>query len=186
MTILSFVAVFTPLGVASSSYEYVSVISAVVGVFLGRVLRQLILRTLVGWLRRKPNRVAILWIVSGAHCGFSLSVELASVFSATFGIQDNKPAGTACVKFARIFFLNCSVPTCEKFRDNGRENNNLSTKALTYGTHRALCIFDVCNIPGMRCGSVVRVSPSPLKPAKGFGCLNSGEAISLVNGFGVR
>ena len=45
MTILPVVAVFTPLGVASSSYD-VSVISTVVEVFLGSILRQLILRSL--------------------------------------------------------------------------------------------------------------------------------------------
>ncbi|WP_244893457.1 LysE family transporter [Ferroacidibacillus organovorans] len=62
MTILSFIAVFAALGVATSSHEYMSATFTVVGVFLGSALWWLILSSVAGWMRGKLNRAILLWI----------------------------------------------------------------------------------------------------------------------------
>jgi threonine/homoserine/homoserine lactone efflux protein len=61
-TILSFAAVFAGLGLASSGSDYLSSGLMVLGVFLGSALWWLILSGVVGAIRGRLNRAALLWV----------------------------------------------------------------------------------------------------------------------------
>jgi len=67
-TILTFVAVFAGLGLASSAGNYVAAISLVAGVFIGSTLWWLALCGSVSMLRQRMGPATIIWInrVSGA------------------------------------------------------------------------------------------------------------------------
>lgn len=62
MTILSFVALFSAIGLANTSHDFTRATFTVVGVFLGSSLWWLILSSGAGWLREKFHPVVFLWI----------------------------------------------------------------------------------------------------------------------------
>ena len=82
MTIISFAAIFTGLGLASTSGNYVSAGLLVLGVFIGSALWWLILSGVVGIFREKFNSHGLLWVnrISGAIItGFGLFALLSIV-----------------------------------------------------------------------------------------------------------
>lgn len=62
MTILSFVAIFAGLGIASTRADYASAALLVLGVFLGSALWWLLLSGGVGLLRNRFNAQAMTWV----------------------------------------------------------------------------------------------------------------------------
>lgn len=62
ITILSFVAIFAGLGVASSGQDYGSAAILVLGVFCGSALWWLVLSSGVGLLRARITATAMLWV----------------------------------------------------------------------------------------------------------------------------
>lgn len=62
MTILSFSAVFSALGVGTASNRWGGVVWTVGGVFLGSASWWLILSGTVGWLRGRLHKTAIQWV----------------------------------------------------------------------------------------------------------------------------
>ena len=82
MTIISFVAIFAGLGLASTSGNYVSAGVLVLGVFIGSALWWLILSGVVGVFREKFNPHGLQWVnrISGAIItGFGLFALLSAV-----------------------------------------------------------------------------------------------------------
>jgi threonine/homoserine/homoserine lactone efflux protein len=61
-TILSFVAIFAGLGLASGGGDAVSAVTTVVGVFLGSALWWLILSGTIGFFRAGLNPGALIWV----------------------------------------------------------------------------------------------------------------------------
>lgn len=66
LTIVSFAAVFSGLGVVSGEASYSSAASLVIGVFLGSASWWLILSLVAGALRRRVSPLAMRWISVGA------------------------------------------------------------------------------------------------------------------------
>ena len=82
MTIISFAAIFTGLGLARTSGNYVSAGVLVLGVFIGSAMWWIILSGVVGIFREKFNSRGLLWVnrISGAIItGFGLFALLSVV-----------------------------------------------------------------------------------------------------------
>lgn len=62
MTILSFMAVFAGIGLASTSIGYIGASWTVVGVFLGSASWWLFLSAVTGLLRKRVTSIALLWV----------------------------------------------------------------------------------------------------------------------------
>jgi len=81
MTILAFAAVFAGLGLGTTSSDYLSAVSLILGVFLGSSLWWIVLSGGVGLLRARLNPQSLRWVnmISGAIIlGFGL-LALASI-----------------------------------------------------------------------------------------------------------
>ena len=70
-TILSFIAIFAGLGLASSSADYSSSTAIVIGVFIGSALWWLILSSIVSYFRHKITPDRLVWVnrISGIVLG---------------------------------------------------------------------------------------------------------------------